>query len=236
MYPHVSRRNFRPSRRAPFHQEESMKSRALVALRFALATFVLMSICAVHSFAATEKVLHSFNGTLVHGTSPQSALVSDASGNLYGTTFFGGAVSLGTVYKLTPTSKGGWTQTVLYSFKGGSDGSNPSASLVLDPLGNMYGTTESGGGATAYCGGYSAGCGTVFKLAPNSSGGWTESVIHAFQGGGDGGLPEAGLVFDSVGNLYGTAASGGSTSNYGIVFELTLTSSGGWTENRSEEH
>jgi uncharacterized repeat protein (TIGR03803 family) len=107
-----------------------MRIRALVALRFALATFALLSICAVSSSAATEKILHSFNGTLTQGSYPQSVLVSDASGNLYGTTFLGGTYSLGTVYKLTPNSKGGWTQTVLYSFKGGSDGSSPTYPFV----------------------------------------------------------------------------------------------------------
>lgn len=125
--------------------------------------------------------------------------------------FAGGALAAG------PTEK------VLYSFKGGSDGTNPSTSLVADQAGNLYGTTTDGG--TGPCTG---GCGTVFELTPGTGGSWTESVIYDFQGGNDGAFPSAGLVFDQVGNLYGTTLGGG-PSRDGTVFELTP-SQGVWTE------
>jgi uncharacterized repeat protein (TIGR03803 family) len=104
-------------------------------------------------------------------------------------------------------------ETVLYSFKGGSDGSNPAAGLIVDSSGNLYGTTFNGGGGSG-CGS-DFGCGTAFKLAPDG----TETVLHAFTGGSDGGLPEAGLIADGSSNLYGTAYQGGA-SNLGVVFKL----------------
>ena len=95
-------------------------------------------------------------------------------------------------FKLTP-SNGGWTESILYNFTGGSDGSVPHAGVVFDGAGNLYGTTELGG---AY------GCGTVFELTPAGSG-WTESVLYSFMGNGDGCRPWAGVIFDHAGNLYG---------------------------------
>ena len=104
--------------------------------------------------AWTETVLYSFSGS--DGANPRGSLIADAEGALYGTTFLGGAGSSGTVFKLTPpaTTGGAWTETVLYSFTGGSDGANPPAALIADTSGALYGTTNSGGG----------GYGTVFKL------------------------------------------------------------------------
>ena len=205
-----------------------MTDRASISFRFVLALSVL---CSATAYAATEKILHSFNGTLVHGSAPESALVDDASGNLYGTTYYGGANSLGTVFKLTPTSKGRWTQTVLYSFKGGRDGSSPAASLVLDALGNLYGTTYVGGAGSCSIGGVPLGCGTVFKLAPTTHGSWTETLLYSFQGGNDGAHPEAALIFDSTDNLYGTTVSGGTTPySRGTIFKLSPSPGGSWTE------
>ena len=97
----------------------------------------------------------------------------------------------GTVFKLAPAS-GGWTETVLYTFTGGSDGGEPYARLLSDAAGNLYGTTLLGGNIGSAC---SSGCGTVFKLTPGS-GGWTESVLYAFAGGTDGASPYDGLAFD----------------------------------------
>jgi uncharacterized repeat protein (TIGR03803 family) len=104
-------------------------------------------------------------------------------------------------------------EKVLYSFKSGMDGDLPLAGVIEDANGNLYGTTQNGAGAG--CGG--AGCGTVFKLAPDG----TETVLHAFQGGADGAQPQAGLIADQAGNLYGTTTAGGSgTDNAGTVFEI----------------
>lgn len=120
---------------------------------------------------------------------------------------------------------GAWAQSesVLYSFTGGTDGGSPQGGVILDSKGNLYGTTESGGANSA---------GTVFELTPNSSGGWTEQVIYNFNGfinSSDGALPWGSLVFDNKGNLYGATLSGG-TNFAGTVFELSPGSNGTWTE------
>jgi uncharacterized repeat protein (TIGR03803 family) len=112
------------------------------------------------------------------------------------------------------------TEKVLYSFQGGTDGTNPSTGLVADSAGNLFGTTTDGG---------SEGCGVVFELQPSPGGGWTESVIYTFHCGADGAAPAAGLIFDQAGNLYGTTLTGGGKHHDGTVFELTP-SGGGWTE------
>src|SRR5580700_9971470 len=166
--------------------------------------------------AQEEKVLHSFNGK--NGSTPYAGLIFDTAGNLYGTTFSGGAYGDGTVFELTPEAGGGWTETVLHSFNG-NDGSAPYAGLIFDTAGNLYGTTFSGG---AY------GDGTVFELTPEAGGGWTGTVLHAFDGN-DGQFTYAGLIFDTTGNLYGTTLYGGAHGN-GTVFELTPEVSGSWTE------
>lgn len=111
------------------------------------------------------------------------------------------------------------TENVLYSFQGGSDGTNPSTGLVADSSGNLFGTTTEGGGA---------GCGVVYELKAAHGGGWTESVIYTFLCGADGAGPTAGLIFDQLGNLYGTTLTGG-IHHDGTVFELTP-SGGAWIE------
>jgi uncharacterized repeat protein (TIGR03803 family) len=177
--------------------------------------------------SGSENALYSFAG----GGDPKfpyAGLVFDKAGNLYGTTELGGSNNQGTVFKMTPTSNGGWTETVLYNFTGGTDGGQPYASLVLDAAGNLYGTTNFGGSANC-----NLGCGTVFKLTPGS-GGWNETVLYTFSGGSDGREPYARLRFDAAGNLYGTTLLGGSISSVcstgcGTVFKLTHGSSG-WTE------
>ena len=115
------------------------------------------------------------------------------------------------------------TETVVYSFQGGSDGSNPSGGLVVDAVGNLYGTTTTGGGGP--CPG---GCGTVFRLSPQPGGGWLEAVLYSFQAGSDGAAPVSSLIFDAGGNLYGTTISGGAR-NDGTVFELSP-QGGTWVE------
>ena len=174
----------------------------------------------------TESVLYNFTGG-ADGAQPSGGLIFDAAGSLYGTTNYGGNVNCslgcGTVFKLTPAS-GSWTESVLYTFTGGSDGREPNARLLFDATGNLYGTTVLGGDVDSAC---SSGCGTVFKLTANS-GNWTESVLHAFTGAADGASPYDGLIFDAAGNLYGSTYGGGA-SGYGTIFKLAPNSSG-WTE------
>ena len=170
----------------------------------------------------TEKVLHSFNNNGTDGAVPQAGLVFDADGNLYGTTYYGGIHNFGTAFELTPRMGGGWIEKVLHSFGRGTDGGYPSAGLTIDGNDNLYGTTFQGGIHD---------WGTAFELTPTEGGNWTERVLHSFNlNGSDGADPDAGLIFDGAGNLYGTTASGGIHSNYGTVFELTPTEDGDWTE------
>jgi uncharacterized repeat protein (TIGR03803 family) len=180
-----------------------------------------------------ETVLHSFTGGL-DGQDPLGSLVFDAAGNLYGTAANGGAHGHGNIFELSPTSSGPWSETVLHSFTGGTDGGDPVSNLVFDAAGNLYGTTE-GGGIAADCSFAGRnGCGVVFELSP-VSGGWHETVIHAFHGT-DGAFPLAGLAFDAAGNLYGNTFEGGTLTDCptyygcGVVFELSPVAGGGWHE------
>jgi uncharacterized repeat protein (TIGR03803 family) len=177
----------------------------------------------------TETELYSFAGGS-DGAAPEGGLVFDEAGNLYGVTSQGGGTGCshgcGTVYELTRNAKGKWVESVLYAFTGGSDGGNPSSPLVMDQVGNLYGTTQLGGDASCDFGS----CGTVFQLSPDGNGHWTETVIHAFAGGSDGAMPFlGGVIFDSSGNLYGTTSVGG-TFDAGTVFELTPSQGGTWKE------
>jgi uncharacterized repeat protein (TIGR03803 family) len=184
------------------------------ALRRSVAVLALSPMLSPFAWPqVTEKVLYSFKGGS-DGAGPDCTLIFDSVGNLYGSTGTGGANGEGTVFKLAPSS-GGWKKTILHSF-GGSDGYSPTG-LIFDTTGNLYGTTG-GGGAN--------GDGTVYRLTP-SNGGWIESVLHSFAGS-DGSYPQAGLVLDTAGNLYGTTKQGGA-SGFGTVFELKP-SSGAWTE------
>jgi uncharacterized repeat protein (TIGR03803 family) len=168
------------------------------------------------------------------GLSPGSDVVFGPDGALYGTTSVGGTGGCmdgcGVVFKLQPpilvckSILCPWTETVLYGFTGGADGASPgTGDLRFDHSGSIYGTTT-GGGLNQLCRG---GCGVVFKLTP-SGGSWTESVLYSFTGGGDGAIPESGVIFDSAGNLYGTAYGAGSGSS-GTVYEL-MPSGSGWLE------
>ncbi len=148
-------------------------------------------------------------------------LTFDAEGRIYGTTYTGGARSLGTVYQLTPIPGGGWTESVVYSFQGGlsGDGALPWANVTFDPAGNMYTTTMEGGGAD---------CGTAVRLYPSQSG-WADTILHSFACSSDGQYPLAGLVFDPAGNLYGATVERG-PSQSGTVFELAAPDgSGGYS-------
>jgi uncharacterized repeat protein (TIGR03803 family) len=175
-----------------------------------------------------ETVLYSFTRAGEHGKWPSAGLVRDSAGNLYGTTPNGGAYNAGVAFKLKTNGR----EKVLYSFTGGADGGWPVAGLVRDSAGNLYGTTLWGG---AYD------CGVVFKVDATGA----ETVLYTFTGGGDGGWVHAGLVRDSVGNLYGTTYYGGAAyGDYGagVVFKLDTTGTetvlysftgrgdGGWSE------
>ena len=160
--------------------------------------------------AGKETVLYAFTGK-EDGGIPTTALIRDGAGNFYGTTDYGGipcVYGCGVVFKLDKSGK----ETVLYSFKGGTDGASPSSALVMDASGNLYGTTSYGGDPTCRCG-------VVFKLDKRGK----ETVLHRFTGDPDGYFPN-GLVQDGAGNFYGITSVGGMFSCYvgncGIVFML----------------
>jgi uncharacterized repeat protein (TIGR03803 family) len=183
-----------------------------------LALLARFALLAASLSGQTEKTLHNFN--TLDGSSPQSGLTMDAAGNLYGTTAEGGTYGAGEVFELRPNGSGGWTETVLYSFTGGADGSTPfSSGVIFDSSGNLYGTTVTGGAKNK---------GAVFELSPAATG-WSERVLYSFRSGNDGALPYAGLVFDPAGNLYGATYQGGHYS-VGTVFELSPSGHGQWTE------
>jgi uncharacterized repeat protein (TIGR03803 family) len=177
-----------------------------------------------------QVVLYDFAATTTDGAVPSAGVIFDSAGNLYGTTTDGGTNGKGTVYELSPVTGGGWTKTILYNFgKTTSDAAAPNAALVFGK-GNLYGTTAQGG---------TIGMGTVFELSPAQGGGWTETILWNFGlSTTDGEVPEAGLVFDSKGNLYGTTNQGGANTTWaagsggwGTVFELSPPVSGSvWTE------
>lgn len=148
-------------------------------------------------------LVHSFDYTGSDGFVPYAGVTLDSGGNIYGTTYEGGTIGFGAVYKITPSG----TESLLYSFTGGTDGSYPQSVLVFDKSGNLYGTTSYGG---AY------GWGTVFKI----SGSGTFSVLYGFTGATDGGNPGTNLVLDSSDNLYGITTSGGAYT-FGTVFKVT---------------
>lgn len=169
-----------------------------------------------------ETVIYNFTGG-GDGETPNGQLALDSAGNLYGAAVYGGQYGDGVVFELTPSSNGDWTESVLHSFTGSTDGGGPGA-VLFDGAGNLYGTTQFGANSSCHSDG--PGCGIVFELAP-SMGNWTLSVLHAFDGS-DGADPYAGLIFDSAGSLYGTTPFGGH-DNYGVVFKVSQ-SGGNWTE------
>src|SRR3984957_6216480 len=204
--------------------------------------------------AWTETVLYVFKGKASNdGENPDGGLVIDAAGNLYGTAAYGGTGDCvllgikggcGTVYEISPPAQKGdpWTETTLYSFKGGKDGYVPQGNLVFDSAGNLYGVTLFGGGKGTTCDPFYQYCGTVFELSPpkQKGGAWTEKVLHSFAGGDDGKNPNGGLALDSNGAVYGATPIGGNQDcNFGhgevgcgMVFKLSPPTRKGeaWTE------
>jgi uncharacterized repeat protein (TIGR03803 family) len=187
-----------------------------------------------------ESILHSFSHG-ADGGDPFAGLLRDASGNMYGTTGWGGNNDYGVVFQLNTKGK----ENVLYAFTGPPDGNEPFGNVIRDSQGNLYGTTYWGGDTTCY----SNGCGTVYEVSPQSDGTWKEKVLHAFAGGtndGQGPFLEV-LAMDGQGNLYGTTQYGGSggdacapfggcgtvfkidtAGNETILYNFTGQADGGW--------
>lgn len=153
----------------------------------------------------TETPIYSLMGSS-DGCSPQSGVAMDSNGNLFGTTNYWGANFQGSVYELTYVPQAGWKETTLYSFTGGSDGGSPTAGVIVDSSGNLYGATPS----------------SVFEISPSGNS-WTFQLLYQFPVGWDG--PFANLTLDAAGNLYGTTVSGGAFAK-GSVFKLTNTENG----------
>ena len=160
-------------------------------------------------------VLHTFTGGS-DGGNPESTLVFDKRGNLYGTTYQGGTSNLGVVFELIPHANGKWGEKVVHSFKGGGDGAHPLGGVIFDKAGNLFGTTTYGG--NTQCAGSVPGCGTVYELSPNANGTMTEKILTRFHGSPHS-APYNNLLIDSFGNLYGTTS--GESSGGGGVYELT---------------
>lgn len=170
--------------------------------------------------AWVETILHEFASGAEDGCNPQSGLVFDSQGRIYGTTPGGGTQGQGTVYELKRLKDGSYEESVIHSFSG-PDGAQPLASLAVGPDGSLYGTTFTGGNLTACP--YD-GCGTVFKLARQSNGKWREDVLIALSGT-DGVNPAGPVILDGKGNIYATATSGGGANFNGTVIELARSSS-----------
>ena len=153
--------------------------------------------------------VYGFKGTPDAGF-PYGGLITGGKNDLYGTTYYGGAAGAGAIFRYDGNTK---KESVLYSFQGGTDGSGSTSTLVFDAVGNLYGTTSTGGFPPCDCG-------TVFELSAVRGGGWKEIVLHRFKEKPDGGSPYYGLVADPSGNLFSTTASGGN-SEAGIIFQFT---------------
>jgi uncharacterized repeat protein (TIGR03803 family) len=159
----------------------------------------------------TETVLHNFVSDGKDGWWPYAGVTLDSAGNLYGTTFYGGAHDAGAVFQLAPSADGTWTEKILPV-----NPAHPIGGLILDRAGNLYGT-----GA-----GFGSG-GIAFELTPSSNGKWKGKTLYTFTYNGQ---PQASLLFDTAGNLYGTTTQGGGTHYYGSVFRLAPGTKGRWNE------
>jgi uncharacterized repeat protein (TIGR03803 family) len=156
----------------------------------------------------SETVVYDFAGSPLDGAGPYAGLSEDASGNLYGTTLYGGQYGAGTVFALRPNGSGGFVESVVYSFGGGADGGTPYGGVIAGSGGTLYGTTTFGG----------SGNGVVYALTPGS-GGYSENVLHTFAGGAADGANPRGALLESGGALYGTTLAGGS-AGLGTAFKI----------------
>jgi len=223
-------------------QESKTHSRSFPDLQIS-AWCLAIGLAAGLMFAATAgaqsfQVIHDFTGGQ-DGGNPAAGLTMDAAGNLYGTAW-GGGTGYGTVFRLGRRGSG-WIFTPLYSFAGGNDGATPGARVIFGPDDSLYGTTERGGGTRCFFGG-TGGCGLVFNLRPSPTAcqttlcPWMETVLYRFNGGADGGDPDAEVIFDPAGALYSTTAFGGAYGHCnaegdacGTAYQLTR-SGDSWNE------
>jgi len=198
-----------------------MQSRRWIGtLGAALLSVIIITMLAGSAGAAKYKAIYKFK-VQNDGRTPMASLVFDAEGNLYGTTANGGPNRTGNIFELSPNPDGTWTERVIYNFTGNKYGAHPSAALIVDTDDNLYGTTLDGGKYRR---------GTVFELAPNPDGTWTESLLHSFRGNDrDGGDPSSRLMRDAAGSLYGTTPAGGAYAA-GTAYQLTRNPDGTWTE------
>ena len=226
------------------------KQRTLLASRSLVLLAIAVSLASAASAEWKEKVLYSFQGGATDGALPAGGVVFDAAGNLYGATTQGFGLcppaQCGSVFQLAPPAKQGdpWTETVLHVFTGNSngDGDTPAGGLIIDSLGNLYGTTAYGGTGDCILLGTKVGCGTVYEMTPpqTKGGKWTEAVLYSFPTAKQGYLPNGDLVLDTAGNLYGATMFGGGHGTTcdefyqycGAVFELSppKKKGGKWTE------
>jgi uncharacterized repeat protein (TIGR03803 family) len=183
---------------------------------FAVCVTLFTLANVVPTSAQTESVIVEFQYNTTTGAYPLGALAPGENGTLFGTTSVG--VDCGTVFKLTPpvAQGGAWKYNLLYSFTCVEDGASPTGSLLLGKASKIYGTTQNGSGS-----GYDS-TGVVYELTPPEEPGspWTETVLHKFSGGTDGGNPTNGVIADGEGKLYGTTRLGGKFG-YGTVFRLS---------------
>ena len=208
-------------------KKESACTRPQAAMLCAVAIVLLMFAKGAFASGPVEKVIYSFLGQ-DDATMPMAGLVADGAGNLYGTSLAGGdsTCGCGSVFELSPPALPGgvWTESVIYSFQGDStDGRSPYGTLIIDKLGNLYGTTSD----------FPTRSGTVFELSPPTApgGAWTHNRLYRFPANGVAGSgPFGKLVIDGKGHLYGTTLVGG--RQVGTVFELTpaATSGAPWSE------
>ena len=213
-----------------------MRSSLMASLMISAAVAVWAAALSCGAEAASFNTLFQFSGA-ADGGAPTGNLVAGPHGSLYGVTQAGGASGNGTVFRLDrpPLGSGQWTVTTLYGFAGGNDASAPN-NLTIDAFGNIYGTSNAGGGSSlCTSNGAVIGCGTVFELSPVAGGTWREQVIYAFQGATDGQQPK-GVSFDSAGNLYGFGFIGGAGVCHfegqpfgcGTAFKLSPVEGAGW--------